>query len=47
MLFVVESLARHDGFGTDGIRNSSLCREEIEQLHGVEHNVDRQKLGDP
>ena len=44
VLFVVERLTGHDGFRTESIRNSSLRREEIEQLNGMEHNVYCQKL---
>ena len=44
VLFVVKSLTRHDGFWAESIRNSSLRREEIEQLNGMEHNVYCQKL---
>ena len=44
VLFVVKSLTRHDGFRAESIRNSSLHREEIEQLNGMEHDVYHQKF---
>ena len=46
VLLVVKRLTRHDCFWAESIRNSSLHWEEIEQLDGMEHNVDHQKLWD-
>jgi hypothetical protein len=47
VFFIVEGLTRHDGFWAKSVRNSALHREEVEQLNGMEHNVDHQNLGDP
>jgi hypothetical protein len=43
----IECLTRHDGFWTVGVRDSPFRREEIELFDGIQHNINRQKLGDP
>ena len=47
MLLEIKSLTRHNCFGAENIRYSSLRREEVQQFNRVENNVDRQKLWDP
>jgi hypothetical protein len=45
VFLVIKRLASEDGFGAERVGNSSLHREEVEQLYDVNDNVDRQKFG--
>ena len=44
VFLLVEGLTVHDCFGAQSFRHSTLRREEIEKLHGMYHNVNRQEL---
>jgi hypothetical protein len=45
VMFIIESLPRHDGFGAESIRNSPLWWEEVEEFKSMEDDVNRQELG--
>jgi hypothetical protein len=45
VMFIIETLPRHDGFGAQSIRNPPLWREEVKEFNSMEDDVNRQELG--